>query len=121
MLDPSARARRLLEEALVHDGAVASDLIECSNPQVAQALAAAGRGVAVLSDDPRFGLRSMRILTSRGHLTLTLHAGWDPSHHAAPELEQLAIRLQAFCAERYAPYRRGPARASELGRSRHDA
>jgi DNA-binding transcriptional LysR family regulator len=102
VLDPSARSRRLLDESLVEAGVAARDLLECSNPQVAQALAAAGRGVAVLSDDPRFDLVPLRIRTSTGHLTLTLTAVWDERHHAADELGSLARRLSAFCAERYA-------------------
>lgn len=101
VLDPSARSRRLLDESLVEAGVAAQELLECSNPQVAQALAAAGRGVAVLSDDPRFDLVPLRIRTPGGHLTLTLHAAWDGRHHAADELARLAARLSAFCAERY--------------------
>lgn len=111
VLDPTAGARRLLDEALLEEGLAeqrpaeqgpaGGDVIECRNPQVAQALAAAGRGVAVLSDDPRFGLHPLGIRTARGPLTLTLHAGWDPQHHAAPQLEQLAVRLREFCAARY--------------------
>ena len=63
VLDPSARSRRLLDESLVEAGVAARELLECSNPQVAQALAAAGRGVAVLSDDPRFDLVPLRVRT----------------------------------------------------------
>lgn len=99
--DSTTRARQLLDESLVQAGVAATDLIECRNPQVAQALAAAGRGVAVLSDDPRFGLRGIRLAADQGPLTLTLHAAWDPRHHAADELELLGERLKQFCADRY--------------------
>ena len=102
VLSPAARSRRLLDESLVEAGVAAHELLECSNPQVAQALAAAGRGVAVLSDDPRFDLVPLRIRTSDGHLRLTLHAAWDARHHAADELAALAGRLRDFCARRYA-------------------
>ncbi len=101
VLDPSARSRRLLDESLVEAGVAATELLECSNPQVAQALAAAGRGVAVLSDDPRFDLVPLRVRTRGGHLTLTLHAAWDARHHAADELARLAQQLSEFCAQRY--------------------
>ena len=101
-------ARLLLDEGLVAAGVAAPELLECSNPQVAQALAAAGRGVAVLSDDPRFDLVPLRIRTADGDLTLTLHAAWDGRHHAAGELARLADRLAAFCEQRYAD---GPVRA----------
>ena len=83
VLDPTTRSRRLLDESLVEAGVAPHELLECSDPQVAQALAAAGRGVAVLSDDPRFDLVPLRIRTAGGHLTLTLHAAWDGRHHAA--------------------------------------
>ena len=101
VLRATARSRRVLDEGLVEAGVAASELLECSNPRVAQGLAAAGRGVAVLSDDPRFGLVPRRIRTRDGHLTLTLHAAWDGRHHAAGELAALADRLADFCAQRY--------------------
>ena len=101
VMDNSTRARQLLDECLIQAGVAAAEVIECRNPHVAQALAAAGRGVAVLSDDPRFGLHGTRIATAQGPLTLTLHAGWDPNHHAAAELGELADRLASFCATRY--------------------
>lgn len=103
-LEPGARPRTLLDEALAGAGAAASEVIACSNPQVAQALAAAGRGVAVVSDDPRFDLeRTLVIDASGAPLTLTLVAAWDPRHHAAVVLAGLAERLAAFCSERYPP------------------
>jgi DNA-binding transcriptional LysR family regulator len=100
-LDGTARARQLLDESLVQAGVSAPEIIECRNPHVAQALAAADRGVAVLSDDSRFGLHGLRVTTPRGPLTLTLHAGWDPRHHAAEELKRLVERLASFCSHRY--------------------
>ncbi len=101
VMDSSTRARQLVDECLIQAGVAAPEIIECRNPHVAQALAAAGRGVAVLSDDPRFGLHGIPIATAQGPLTLTLHAGWDPQHHAAAELGELADRLAIFCASRY--------------------
>jgi DNA-binding transcriptional LysR family regulator len=102
-LDPTLRPRQLLDEALEADGLAAAELVECGNAQVAQALAAAGRGVAIVSDDPRFGLRPLRVDTGRGPLRITLHAAWDPAHHAAPALAAIADRLRAFCRTRYGP------------------
>lgn len=101
VLEPTARARQLVDQVLVEEGLAASDLVQCQNPQVAQALAAAGRGVAVLSDDPRFGLRPLHVRTRHGLLSLSLYAAWDPTHHATGELQRLAERLRDFCARRY--------------------
>lgn len=109
VLDPTSRPRTLLDEALLRGAIAPRDVVECSNPQVAQALAAAGRGVAVVSDDPRFDLERALVLDAAGApLTLTLVAAWDPQHHAADVLAGLAARLAAFCAERYPePWRAG--------------
>jgi DNA-binding transcriptional LysR family regulator len=101
LLEPRFRPRQLVDEALIAAGLSPVDVIECSNPQVAQALAAAGHGTAVLSDDPRFGLDRCAIRHAGGLLTLTLHAAWRADHHACDQLEGFALRLQAFCADRY--------------------
>ena len=101
LLDRTFRPRVLVDEALIQAGLSAPEIVECHHPQVAQALAAAGRGIAVVSDDPRFDLVPLRIRSRHGLLTLTLHAAWDPRHHAAAELERLAVRLHDFCVARY--------------------
>ncbi|MFE7226432.1 hypothetical protein ACFU7D_16685 [Nocardioides sp. NPDC057577] len=77
------------------------DVLEVSNAQVAQALAASGRGIAVVSDDPRFGLLPLHIGAPAGRVRIRLYAAWDPQHHAAEALAALAERLSAFCVERY--------------------
>jgi len=103
LLDSTFRPRTLLDEALVVAGQAPPEIVECSHPQVAQALAAAGRGVAVVSDDPRFGLVPLRITTERRHLEITLHAAWDPHHHAAAKLGELVDRLADFVTTLYGP------------------
>lgn len=101
VLDQSARPRRLLDDAMVAACLAHQEPIECAHPQVAQALAAARRGVAVVSDDPRFELVPIAIQTPAGRLSINLHAAWDHHHHAAGELHILADRLRSFCAGRY--------------------
>jgi DNA-binding transcriptional LysR family regulator len=100
-LNPPFRARRILDDAAKEEDLVLSDVVECTGPQIAQALAAAGRGVAVLTDDPRFNLHALRITGDRAPITITLTASWSPTHHAAEALQQVAARLQAFCEARY--------------------
>ena len=75
---------------------------EIDSPEAAQALAASGRGVAVLTNDPRFGLIPRRVLDADGDvLTLPLHAAWARHHHAARELASTASELRAFCVSLY--------------------
>lgn len=100
-LDRTSRPRTLLDEAMVRAGVSPGDVVECANPQVAQALAAAGRGVAVVSDDPRYELARALVTAAGQPLRLTLVAAWDPAHHAAPVLAALAGRLGDFCRARY--------------------
>jgi DNA-binding transcriptional LysR family regulator len=100
-LNPPFRARRILDEVARDDDLVLADVVECTGPQIAQALAAAGRGVAVLTDDSRFGLHALGIEGGRGVITVTLVASWSPQHHAADALRDVAARLQAFCERRY--------------------
>jgi DNA-binding transcriptional LysR family regulator len=76
--------------------------VESSDGTVAQALAAAGRGVALVSDDPRFDQRRLAVLDAAGApLRFDLHAAWDRRHPAATTLREMADRIAAFTAERY--------------------
>ncbi|MGD2424947.1 hypothetical protein ACP8WZ_37040, partial [Mycolicibacterium nivoides] len=50
---------------------------------VAQALASSGHGIAVLTDQPLFGLTAIPIRVPDGILSVTLYAGWDSNHFAA--------------------------------------
>jgi len=73
-------------------------------PQVAQALAASGRGVAILSDDPRFDLHPLTITDESGLVTVAMYASWDRSHYAADVIESSALRLQRYCHEEWPPF-----------------
>jgi len=101
LMTESFRPRGLLDAAVEEAGLSYGTVLECTNAQVAQALAAAGRGVAVVSDDARFGLRPLGVLGPRGPLWISLFAAWDPRHHAADVLAGIADRLAAFCVDRY--------------------
>lgn len=96
-------ARRLLDSEIERSGAGPLEVVETFHAHVAQALAAAGRGVAVLSDDPRFGLVPLPVIGSDGPLVVSYHMAWRSDHHAADALRSLAERLRAFCAGIYAP------------------
>ncbi|MGH3862272.1 LysR family transcriptional regulator substrate-binding protein, partial [Actinokineospora sp.] len=93
--------RQLLDQASAAAGIVLSGARETSSPEVAQALAAAGWGAALVSDDSRFGLRGLRVATTSGDLSLRLHAAWDRDHHGAAEIGRIVARLREFCRDRY--------------------
>lgn len=103
LLTDEFRPRRLLDEAAAAAGVGYRRTIECTNAQVAQALAAAGRGAAVVSDDPRFGLSPIAVTGPAGEVRIRLYAAWEPGHHAAGALAALADRIARFCALRYGP------------------
>lgn len=99
LLVPSAsfRARNLLDSALEVAGLVPRRVVETQHGRVAQALAAAGRGVAVLSDDPWFDLVPLQVRANDQDLRVELFATWRHDHHADATLRQLAARLKEFC------------------------
>jgi len=95
--------RRQLDAAMSDAGLSYAVAAETNVPQVAQALAAAGRGVAVVSDDARYGLQGVRI-RPRGDgddLRVPLFAAWEPSHYAEPVIASLVDGLAGYTRERY--------------------
>jgi DNA-binding transcriptional LysR family regulator len=101
-LPPTFSARQALDGAVQDAAASYSEVIEAANGTVAQALAAAGRGVAVVSDDPRFGLVPLPIHVNGRVLSIRLLAAWDGGNVAAPTMAALAERLGAWVEVRYA-------------------
>ncbi|SFE43163.1 DNA-binding transcriptional regulator, LysR family [Actinoplanes philippinensis] len=98
LLPPAFTARQAWESAVrgfPHEG------IEAANGTVAQALAAAGRGIAIASDDPRFGLVPLAVETDGRDLSIRLRAVWDSRHAAATTIEGFAARLGRFVRDRY--------------------
>lgn len=93
--------RRAIDQALARDGLALNAIREFTSPQVAQAIAAAGRGIAVVSDDPRFNLHPLRITGPDGPVTISLYAAWQRRHHGTETIASIADRLRAFCAVRY--------------------
>lgn len=99
--DRSHKSRRVLDAALELAGTGPDDLVQTSTGQVAQALAAAGRGIAVVSDDPRYDLVGLRIASGNVDLQLRLYACWRRDHHAQNSLRRIAERLRDFCTRQY--------------------
>jgi DNA-binding transcriptional LysR family regulator len=112
--------RRVLDQAVDQARLTYATVLEFGTPQVAQAVAAAGRGIAVVSDDPRFGLHPLDIVGTRGALSIRLYAAWDREHHAAAAIAALAKRLGDYCVARYGPQvapRRSRAKARSATKS----
>lgn len=94
-------SRRVLDGALDVAGLGRPELTETDSGRVAQALVATGTGVAVVTDDPSFGLVPLRVEAAGGELRVRLHALWRPEHYSAAALAALAGRLRTFARERY--------------------
>lgn len=93
--------RRALDQAVTAARLAYGSLHEFGDAEVAQAVAASGRGVAVVSDDARFDLHPLAIHGPHGQVHISLYAAWEPSHHGATTIRALATRLAAFCVTRY--------------------
>ncbi len=95
------KSRHLIDGALQIQGVAPKNVVETFHGNVAQALASAGRGVAVVTDDAHFDLHPLRIHMDGDPLQVHLHAAWRSSHHAHATLTSLADRLADFCRRRY--------------------
>lgn len=93
VLPPTFTSRQALDAT----GPAPTTITEAANGTIAQALAAAGRGIAVVSDDPRFGLIPLRV----EGLSIRLVVVWDSRHAAAATLKMFAGRLGDFARSRY--------------------
>ena len=95
--------RRVLDRRVGQAGLTYSSVLEFGTPQVAQVVAAAGRGIAIVSDDARFGLHPLHVIGARGSLHIRLYAAWESEHHGAAAIGEVARRLSGYCVERYGP------------------
>ncbi|MCT2544554.1 MULTISPECIES: LysR family transcriptional regulator [Streptomyces] len=90
-------ARLVVDEAVSRAGLGFAAVSETGSSPFAQALAAAGRGVCLVTDDARFGLSELIVHTPDGPLTVPLYAGWDASHYARPAIHALVDGLRSYC------------------------
>ena len=103
-LGPEHGTRRLFDQAVASAGFRYRIAFETNVPQVAQALAASGRGVAIVTDDPRYGLVPLAIRLADGtRLRIPLVAAWDPTHYAAGAIGPWVDELAEFCVALYGP------------------
>jgi DNA-binding transcriptional LysR family regulator len=93
--------RRALDRAVEAARLSYHEVHEFASAEAAQAVAASGRGIAVVSDDARFGLRPLAVAGPDGPVRISLYAAWDRTHFAAATIRAVAERLAAFCVARY--------------------
>ncbi len=96
LLTPEHGTRRLFDQA-VNDGGLKYRMVaEAVMSEVVQTLAAGSLGVAVVSDDERYGLHGMAIEIDGRDLQFDLFAAWDPTHFAAATIADWAEGLARF-------------------------
>lgn len=95
----------MFDSAVAQHGLSYSAAFETESPYVAQALAAAGRGICILSDDPRYDLAASPIGVETGELIISLFGVWDPVHFASPRIVECLDNLRGFISELYPQHR----------------
>lgn len=96
LLDRTNSARIVFDDALAAGRLTVADPIEMSSSLVSQGLAAAGRGAAVLTNEAAFGLHAVPIMQAGRQVHMTMYAGWDPTHYAAPVIDAWVTALAAW-------------------------
>jgi LysR family transcriptional regulator, benzoate and cis,cis-muconate-responsive activator of ben and cat genes len=104
LLDQTFGARRVFDSEVGGSPAAYELAAEVSVPEIGQALAAAGRGVAVLTDEPAYGLHAVPIAGRDGPLHITLAAAWNPTNYAASTIRAFADALTIFCRDGQSSY-----------------
>lgn len=93
--------RQMLDSTAARAGLAFTASVETTSPVLAQALAAAGRGICVLSDDPHFDLAAVPISEAGRDVIITLFGVWDRMHYASTRIAACLEELSAFNAELY--------------------
>jgi len=93
MLTPEHGTRRLFDQAVTESGLKYRMVTEVTVSEVAQSFAAGSLGIAVVSDDARYGLHPMAIEVGAHDLRFELFAAWDPTHFAAATIAAWAAGL----------------------------
>lgn len=101
VLDGRSASRRLLDHAVGLQALTYDLAFEVGLSDAAQALAASGRGVAVLTDEPRYGLVALPIRDHGRVLCLPIVALWRTDHYAADRILVLADELAAWCGSMF--------------------
>ena len=101
MLSPGHGTRRVFDNAVAEAGLRYRIAAEANVGHVAQAMAVSGQGVAVVTDDRRYGLKPVFIEANGSRLMIPLFAAWNPTHYAVRAIETLVGELAAYAETRY--------------------
>ncbi|MGO9178943.1 MAG: LysR family transcriptional regulator [Candidatus Limnocylindrales bacterium] len=89
--------RRLFDEAIMDAGVAYEPHLVTNLPIIAMALAAAGHGVAIVTDEPRFGLHRLAVRERRAPLRLSMLAAWDAKRYSAPAVQRFVEVFASYC------------------------
>ena len=101
LVTPAQGTRRVFDQAVAEAALKYHAVAEAELSAVAQTLAAGGAGVAIVSDDVRYGLRALEIEAGDEVLAIPIVAAWEASHFAAPMIQAWAGRLADYTRARY--------------------
>jgi DNA-binding transcriptional LysR family regulator len=97
VLEREHGTRRLFDEAMMDSAVTYEPHFVTTLPVIAMALSAAGHGVAVVSDEPRFGLHRLAVRVGRVPLRLAMLAAWDRDRYSAPAVERFVEVFASYC------------------------
>lgn len=91
--------RMVTDRAFAREGLDLRGYRECEIPSLAQALAAKGQGVAVLSEAPTFNLTALRLESTSGPIVVPIYAAWRPNHFARDTIVEILDEIASYYSE----------------------
>jgi len=98
VLDLTHGTRRVFEDEVRRTHGSYRMAAEVGLPGIAQAMAASGIGVAILTDDPAYDLLKLYIDGTEGPLHISLYAAWDATHYSAASIREFVAAFTAHTA-----------------------
>ena len=95
-MDRSHTARTSFDTAVARAGVGRANITEMRATSLAQAHAAAGRGIAILTDRAGYGVRTVRIMLDGVQVRMQLYAGWYADHFASAHIGAWADALATW-------------------------
>ncbi|MFC7269156.1 LysR family transcriptional regulator [Microbacterium fluvii] len=96
VLTPNNAARRIVDDALSSLDRPFEFSQVVRHPAIGAAMAAAGRGIALLTDDALRGTVAIPVIGPAGPLLVPVNAAWSPTNPRRDEIEALVGELTRF-------------------------